>query len=202
MVDPSTPQQTGFGDRSVALEIVVDTVVPPGFFGQINLADTTQGLAAASDSGVVGDSTTFVDRVTNDTTPRFYGRSEADAIVRVYADTNRVAGLQSTGAGADLFLGLTVAAPLDGSNQFPGGQWSFTTPLDLNNPNLGFAHDGARSLYMTSEDLAGNVTPDATADRLNIFLDTAGAQVTDVQITGSPRLHLPIRTARRCSLRG
>jgi Ca2+-binding RTX toxin-like protein len=190
MVDPSTAQQTGFGDRSVALEIVVDTVIPVGFFGQVSLADTTQGLGAASDSGVVGNSSTFVDRVTNDTTPSFYGRAEANAIVRVYVETNGVAGLQSTGAGADLFLGLTVSDPLDGTNQFPGGQWSFTTPLDLNNPNLGFALDGARSIYMTAEDVAGNVTTDATADRLNIFLDTAGAQVTDVQITGSPLFNL------------
>ncbi|MDX1926571.1 MAG: dockerin type I domain-containing protein [Pirellulaceae bacterium] len=190
MVDPSAPQQTGFGERSVALEILVDTVIPTGFFGQTSLADTTQGLDAASDSGVVGYSATFVDRVTNDTTPTFYGRAEANTIVRVYAETNGVAGLQSSGAGADLFLGLTVAEALDGTNQFPGGQWSFTTPLDLNNPNLGFAHDGARSLYMTAEDVAGNVTTDAAADRLNIFLDTAGAQVTDVQITGSPLFNL------------
>lgn len=190
MVDPSTLQQTGFGERSVALEILVDTVIPPGFFGQVSLADTTQGLDAASDSGVVGYSATFVDRVTNDTTPTFYGRAEANTIVRVYAETNGVAGLQSSGAGADLFLGLTVAEALDGTNQFPGGQWSFTTPLDLNNPSLGFAQDGARSLYMTAEDVAGNVTTDAAADRLNIFLDTAGAQVTDVQITGSPLFNL------------
>jgi Ca2+-binding RTX toxin-like protein len=190
IVDPSAPQQTGFGDRSVALEVIVDTTVPPGFFGQVSLADTTQGLAAASDSGVVGDPATFVDRVTNDTTPSFYGRAEANTIVRVYAESNGVAGLQSTGAGADLFLGLTVADPLDGSNQFPGGQWSFTTPLDLNNPNLGFAEDGARSLYMTAEDLAGNTTADAVADRLNIFLDTAGPQVTNVEITGTPAFNL------------
>jgi hypothetical protein len=190
MVDPATAQQTGFGDRSVALEVIVDTVIPAGFFGQLNLADITEGMDAGNDSGVVGDSATFVERVTNDTTPNFYGRAEANSIVRVYVETNGVAGLQSTGAGADLFLGLTVASPLDGTNQFPGGQWSFTTPLDLNNPNLGFAHDGARSIYMTAEDLAGNVTTDATADQLNIFLDTSGAQVTDVQITGSPLYNL------------
>ncbi|HAC93049.1 MAG TPA: type I secretion protein, partial [Planctomycetaceae bacterium] len=172
------------------MEVVVDTVVPPGFFGQISLADSTQGLAAESDSGVDGDPGTFVDRVTNDTTPSFYGRAEANAIVRVYAETNGVAGLQSSGVGADLFLGMTVSTPLDGTNQFPGGQWSFTTPLDLNNPNLGFAKDGVRSLYMTSEDVAGNTTPDAVADRLNIFLDTAGPQVTSVEVTGFPAFNL------------
>jgi hypothetical protein len=62
--------------------------------------------------------------------------------------------------------------------------------LDLNNPVLGFGLDGLRSIYMTAEDVAGNVTPDAQADRLNIFLDTAGPQVTGVQITGSPAFNL------------
>jgi Ca2+-binding RTX toxin-like protein len=190
MVDPANPQQTGFGPRSNALEIVVDTVSPPGFFGQLNQADTTQGLAAVSDSGVSGVPNTFADRVTNVTQPTFYGRAEADAIVRLYAETNGVAGLQSSGASPDLWLGLTTSLPVDGSDQFPGGQWSLTSMLDLNNPALGFALDGLRSIYMTAEDVAGNVTPDAEADRLNIFLDTAGPQVTGVQITGSPAFNL------------
>ena len=190
MVDPANPQQTGFGARSEALEIIVDTVVPSSFFGQINFADNSEGMSASNDSGVVGDPATFVERVTNDTRPNFFGKAEANAIVRLFAETNGVAGLQSTGAGADLYLGLTVASPLDGSNQFPAGQWSYTTPLDLNNPALGFAHDGPRSIYMTAEDLAGNVTPDAAADLLNIMLDTSGAQITNVEITGSPLYNL------------
>ncbi len=190
MVDPAVAQQTGFGDRSAALEIVVDTVVPAAFFGLIDLADISEGMSASNDSGVTGDPATFVERVTNDTRPTFFGNAEANAIVRVFAETNGVAGLQSSGAAPDLFLGLTVASALDGANQFPGGMWSFTTPLDLNNPDLGFAHDGPRSIYMTAEDLAGNVTADATADLLNIMLDTAGAQITNVEITGSPLYNL------------
>jgi Dockerin type I domain/RTX calcium-binding nonapeptide repeat (4 copies) len=190
MIDPATPQATGFGPRSQSLEIIVDTVIPPGFFGQMNLADTTQGLAAESDSGVVGQIVTFADRVTNDTTPEFYGRAEADTIVRLFTESNGVAGLQSTGANSDLFLGLTTTEPLDGSNQFPGGQWKYQSPLDLNNPALGFTKDGVRTIYVTAEDVAGNVTADAAADTLNIFLDTAGPQVTNVQITGSPAFNL------------
>ncbi len=190
MVDPATPQQTGFGGRSVALEIVVDTVIPPAFFGQISLADSTQGLNAASDTGVVGNPATFVDRVTSNTRPGFYGRAEADTIVRLYVESNGVAGLQSTGATPDLFLGLTTATPVDGTNQFPGGQWSFTTPLDLNNPALGFTKDGVRVIYSTGEDVAGNTTNDATADVLNLFLDTSGPQINGLQITGSPTYNL------------
>ena len=190
MVDPATPQQAGFGDRSVALEVIVDTVIPPAFFGQISLADSTQGLGAASDTGVAGVPATFADRVTSDTRPSFYGRAEANTIVRLYAESNGVVGLQTTGGAPDLFLGLTTATPLDGTNQFPGGQWSFTTPLDLNNPALGFTKDGVRVLYSTGEDVAGNTTTDATADVLNLFLDTSGPQITGLQITGSPAYNL------------
>ena len=190
MVDPATPQQTGFGERSVALEVIVDTVIPPAFFGQISLADTTQGLNAASDTGVDGVPATFADRVTSNTRPSFFGRAEANTIVRLYAESNGVAGLQTTGAAPDLFLGLTTATPLDGTNQFPGGQWSFTTPLDLNNPALGFAKDGVRVIYSTGEDVAGNTTTDAAADVLNLFLDTSGPQIAGLQITGSPTYNL------------
>ena len=190
MVDPATPQQTGFGNRSVALEIVVDTVVPPAFFGLVNLADTLQGMNAVSDRGVLGNPVTFTDRVTSDTRPSFYGRAEANTVVRLYVESNGVAGLQTTGATPDLFLGLTTTTPLDGTNQFPGGQWSVTTPLDLNNPALGFTQDGLRIVYLTAEDVAGNTTSDASADVLNIFLDTVGPQITSVQITGSPAYNL------------
>src|SRR5262249_39848825 len=54
MIDPSVPPpasapQTGFGDRSLALEIVVDTAAPPVSFG--NPIRTDDGLDAASDTG-------------------------------------------------------------------------------------------------------------------------------------------------------
>ncbi|HND52074.1 MAG TPA: hypothetical protein PLV92_06750, partial [Pirellulaceae bacterium] len=185
IIDPANPQQQGWGDRSQSLEIVVDTAPPPTFFGLINLADTTEGLAAESDSGVDGFPATDVERVTNDTTPTFYGTAEANALTRLYVESNGVPGLQSRESGSanpDLFLGESVANPLDGSNQFPGGQWRIDSMLDLNNPNLGFSKDGVRRLYVTGEDLAGNVTPDASADNLLIFLDTQGPQVTRVDV--------------------
>ncbi len=193
MIDPANPTQTGFGDRSLALEVFVDTLTPPAFFGLLNQADATQGLDGASDSGVLGDPNlpaTFTDRVTNDKTPTLFGSAEADAIVRIYLETNGVAGLQSGGANPDTFLGKTVAVPLDGTNQFPNGQWSYTVPRDLNDPLLGLGIDGLRTFYTTGEDPAGNVTVDANADALQIFLDTQGPQITNVQITGSPGYNL------------
>ncbi|MFO0867988.1 MAG: dockerin type I domain-containing protein [Pirellulales bacterium] len=189
IIDPANPQQSGWGARSDSFEIVVDRVAPPTFFGYTSLADTQHGLSASSDSGVNGYPATNVERVTNDTTPTFYGTAEADTIVRLYVETNGVAGLQSRESGAanpDLFIGLTTSVPLDGSNQFPAGNWEITSQLDLNNPNLGgfFAQDGLRLIYATGEDLAGNITPDGNADRLNIFLDTRGPQVTKVDVNG------------------
>ena len=92
IIDPANPTQSGFGDRSVSLDIVVDTAVPPAYFGLISLADTTQGLDPASDSGVLGDPNlpaTFTDRITNDKTPTLYGTAEANAIVRVYSGHQR-----------------------------------------------------------------------------------------------------------------
>ncbi|MCA9202677.1 MAG: hypothetical protein KDA59_06520, partial [Planctomycetales bacterium] len=79
---------------------------------------------------------------------------------------------------------LTVANPLDGegTGQFPRGTWQLDSTIDLNNPLLGFTKDGLRRIYITGEDVAGNITPDANADLLNIFLDTQGPQVTAVRI--------------------
>ncbi len=59
MVDPATPQQTGWGARSVALEVIVDTVVPPAFFG--NAASATDGLLQSSDSGIATVLGSYVD---------------------------------------------------------------------------------------------------------------------------------------------
>ena len=50
--------------------------------------------------------------------------------------------------------------------------------------------DGLRVVYVTGEDVAGNTTTDASADVLNMFLDIAGPQITDVQITGFPAYNL------------
>lgn len=173
MIDPATPVQSGFGEFSTSLEIVVDTAVPPTV--QTAIVRTNLDLAASSDSGVTGAPATFTDRVTNDTTPTFFGSIEANSIVRVYA---------TNAAGAQVLIGQTVATPTDGTNQYgqaPGiGHWELTSDVDLNSSVAGFLKDGLRVITATFEDLAGNISAPVS---LNIFIDTQGPQVAAVQIT-------------------
>ena len=186
IVDPSTPNDRDFGPASVSLEIVVDTVAPPVFFGAPGVA--TDGLHPDSDTGVIGQPVLNTDRITSDTTPTFFGQAEANAIVRLFADANNDGVLDEA---VDIFLGQTVAVPLDGTNQFPTGQWTLTSQVDLNNPLL-FGHDGTRRIFATAEDLAGTCdhTTAFPVQTLLIHIDTAGPQITDVAITGSPLFNL------------
>jgi hypothetical protein len=171
MIDPATPKQTGFGGRSLPLEIVVDVTPPPVFFGLPFLAN--DGLDPSSNSG------DLTDNVTNDTTPSLFGTAEANSIVRVYADLNNNGVTEPT----DLLLGQTVAIPLSGTNQYPGGRWTLTSNVSLNDPAFFPTKDGVRRLLVMAEDVAGNQSS-AEGEQLNIFLDTVGPQVTDVFITG------------------
>lgn len=189
MIDPATPQQTGFGPRSEVFEIIVDSVAPNVAFG--DTAHTTDGLHPDSDSGVIPQAPTFVDRITNDRTPTFFGVSEANAIVRAYLDRNNNGVVDSS----DVFLGMSTALPIDGSNQYPNGEWQLTSTVDLNAPNaitLGGATvnltvDGTRRILVTAEDLAGNVSDPQS---LRIMVDTQGPQVTNVFITADPTYNL------------
>ena len=180
MVDPQAPTHfTGFGDRSVSLDITVDTVAPPVFFGP-TFGVNGNGLDPNSDSGTSGnpnnpgaDAGTLTDRITNVTTPTFDGTAEANAIVRIYAlDSN----------GNRLFLGQTTALPEDGTNADPNGVWSIQSTINLDDP-AHFNFDGTRTILVTADDLAGNVSSPQT---MLIFLDTQGPQISNVQITGSP----------------
>lgn len=168
------------------LQIEVDTVTPLVSFGLANVFDPDDGLAADSDSGVTTDPATFADRVTSDTTPRLWGRAEANTIVDVYLDRNAdgIIDLQT-----DTFLGQTVAVPIDGNDAFQGGYWELVSALDLNEI-VGLPKDGLRSLLVTAQDVAGNPMPmnlDGDleleiadgVDQLNIFIDTQGPQVYD-----------------------
>lgn len=171
MVDPANPQQTGFGDRSVALEVVVDTVVPPVFFG--TAANATDGLHKDSDSGIPTVIGSFSDRITNDTTPTMYGVAEANSIIRLYVDRT------ADGFTADdILLGQTVTPPLDGTNQ-ASGEWQITPTTGLNSTDLvaTLGLDGLRTLFVTSEDVAGNVSAPSS---LNILIDTTPPIVTAV----------------------
>ncbi|HWB14006.1 MAG TPA: DUF4214 domain-containing protein [Pirellulales bacterium] len=181
MVDPAKATETGFGGTSAALSLTVDTAPPPVAFGSTGVANS--GLDGASDSGVNGQPTTIVDRITNVSTPTFYGVAEANSIVRLYDDLNND-GVVDAG---DVFLGQVTAVPIDGTNADPGGQWRITSNVDLNNPKLGFPHDGVRNLLATAEDLAGNVS---APQRLTIFVDTQGPTVNGINITGNPTFPL------------
>jgi hypothetical protein len=199
MIDPATPQQTGWGPRSVSLEIVVDSAAPPVYFGDAAVGD--DGLHPDSDSHVLGDVQpqndfddnqnidSRSDRVTNDTTPTFWGAAEASSTVRLYLDMNDDNVLE---LDQDLLLGLAVAIP-NGTNQFPFGQWTLTSNVDMNRNDVVAAlgrYDGLRTIFATAEDVAGNITDPIDAARLNIFIDTQGPQITDVQIEGVPTYDL------------
>ncbi len=182
MVDPSTPHQTGFGPRSAALEIFVDTRIPTVFFGDVGSA--TDGLHADSDSGIPTDPASYTDRVTNDVTPTMYGTTEADAIVRLYVDL--------TGDGLtpdDILLGQTVSRPLDGSSQSIG-YWEITSTKNLNSPELVAAiqKDGIRRLLVTAEDVAGNISP---ASALSIMIDTTPPVVSALRFVNGDSVFQP-----------
>ena len=188
MTDPADPTRRGFGPRSESLEIFVDTVAPPVAFGEPSVAN--DGLHPDSDTGIVDQPDTFVDRITADTTPTWWGVAEANAIVRVYADLN---GDGLLDPGSDLFLGETVAVPTDGSDQFPRGLWEFRTEIDLNDPSY-FPQDGLRTIFVTAEDLAGNVS---SPQSLEIFVDTRGPRVTNIEyvpLSGGP--NVPVFTPK------
>ena len=176
--DRATPQVEGRGEFSLPLKITLDTIAP---------ANPTLLLDPADDSGVTGTPTTSTDRITNVTTPRFVGRAEADAIVRLWADGSPISN--NTIDGSDTFQGLTVAVPLDGNLAFPNGQWNQGGRFDLNDPAL-FPRDGRRQITATAEDLAGNESARTAPAVLDIFVDTQGPQITNVQISGAPGFNL------------
>ena len=140
------------------LQIIVDTTMPPASFGLPDATNAVDGLAAESDSGVSTVPATYADRVTNDTTPKFWGRAEANSIVRLYHDTNANGLIDLTGPTTDTFLGQAVAVPLDGNDAYPNGYWEIQSALDLNQID-GLPKDGLRRLLVTAEDVAGNPMP-------------------------------------------
>ena len=115
MVDPAVATETGFGGASTSLDITVDTVAPPVFFGPTPGVNGN-GLVRLSDSGIPGDllqAGTLVDRITNATLPTFEGTAEANSIVRLYViDKN----------GNRLLIGQTVAHPLRRHQRLPERQ--------------------------------------------------------------------------------
>src|SRR5262249_35368090 len=61
--------------------------------------------------------------------------------------------------------------------------------INLNDPAF-FTRDGLRTIIVTGEDLAGNVSPVSPTTTLQILVDTQGPQINGVQITGFPNFNL------------
>jgi hypothetical protein len=186
MIDPAQPQQAqGYGDYAQSLEIVVDTQPPPVFFGLPN--DLDDGLLPGSDTGLNTNPETLNDLVTSDTTPGFFGQAEADAVIRLFIDAPE-AGFP-TGDGIfepaiDFQIGFDVAEPFDGTNQYPNGYWQVdAVNVNLNAPPFS-PIDGLRRIFVTAEDVAGNINPEVgqVIQELEIFIDTQGPQITDVTV--------------------
>ncbi len=193
IIDPSIDtvlaNDLAFGARSESLEIVVDTVAPTVSFGDPGVPNAAvpipDGLRSSSDSADPALPATSIDRITNDTTPTFWGQAEADSIVRAYVDiTNN--GLTPD----DVLIGQTVATPLDGTNQHPWGEWEITSTVDMNDPAklAALGRDGVRNILVTAEDVAGNTS---AAIPFVFFLDTAGPTISARPfITGTPGYNL------------
>lgn len=188
MIDPASPEQAqGFGAFSDPFEIVVDTTAPPAVFGLVDNA--LDGLHPSSDSGIPGFPASFNDGLTSDTTPTFWGAAEANAIIRLFVDSPINGTLGVYDPGLDPQIGMSVALPFDGTNASPNGNWQVTSQIDLNNPFYFPVPDGLRTVFMTAEDLAGNVNPDAAnaqlIQTLVFAIDTLGPQVTDVDVNSA-----------------
>ncbi|MCI0360198.1 MAG: hypothetical protein L0211_17105 [Planctomycetaceae bacterium] len=185
-------QAQGYGAFAESLEIVVDTQPPPVFFGLPN--DPDDGLLPDSDTGVNTNPETLNDSITSDTTPGFFGQAEADAVIRLFIDAPQLP-LFPTGNGIfepaiDFQIGFDVAEPFDGTNQYPNGYWQVdAVNVDLNAPPFS-PTDGLRRIFVTAEDVAGNINPEQgqIVQELEIFIDTQGPQITDVEINnkGNP----------------
>ena len=156
------------------LQVTIDTVAPPVSIGLAG--NTIDGIdPATTDTGIEDQPGTFTDRITSDTGTGFWGRAEADAVVRLFVDNTNDDAIGNTAE-----YGVTVAVPADGNQTFPNGQWRTAFIRDLNDPDF-FPLDGLREVAATAEDLAGNVSE---PDFLDIFIDTRGPQVEEVNITG------------------
>ncbi len=175
------------------LSVTIDTAAPPA---------PVLLIEPPSDSGLSGQNGTLTDHLTNNPNPRLAGYSEADSIVRVYADGAPISDRALD--GSDLFVGLTTSVPLDGNGAQPlfsgapapgqfNGQFHLTPTVNLNDP-LEFTADRRRQMFAQAEDLAGNRSPGSfvapSPAVLDLFLDTVGPRVADVSIEGYPAFDL------------
>ena len=173
----------------ILLTFTVDTVAPVASFGQTLVAN--DGLAAESDSGVQGpgNADTIADRITNDTTPSFFGVADANLIVQAWLDLDNNSAIDVL---TDVPIGEAVSIPLDG-NVYSEGSWKLTSVVDMNDPLAVSLFDGLRRILIRIEDLAGNIAefdpaePTVNEDMvLEIFIDTQGPQITSIHLPDDP----------------
>ncbi|MFG0289801.1 MAG: Ig-like domain-containing protein [Rhodopirellula sp. JB044] len=155
------------------LDVEIDTVAPPVQIRRV----------VDNDSGDAFVPTTLNDLITNDTRPVFAGTAEANAIVYLFVDPT---DNDTIDPGTETVT--TVAAPLDGDDAYPQGTWRNEFLFDLNDTTFFGNVDGLREVFVTAEDLAGNLNSIAdgigdNAQQIEIFLDTQGPRVTDVTIS-------------------
>lgn len=178
--DRATPVATGRSQFSPTLLVTIEADSPPASFGQ---PGGTDGLHSASNTGVAVLPATFGDRVTANSTPRFFGLAEAQSTVRLFADLNTNGIFDAT---IDPLLGQTTAVPYGQNPQFANGYWEIEPTIDLN--SVFGTRDGLRRVLITAEDYVGNINfpGDGSADDpdqvLDIFLDTQGPQIARVDI--------------------
>ncbi len=196
IIDPAKPTTTGFGDRSASLDITVDTAVPPNYFGLISQADTTQGLGRRQRQRRAGQS-----QPAGHVHRPHHQRQDADLVRsgRGQRDRSRLSEHQRQWRACKRpapiptrILGETVAVPLDGTNQFPNGEWTFTVTRDLNDPTLGLGHDGLRTFFVNGRRPGGQRDP----GRQRRLAATSSSTRRDRR---SPTCRSPARRTTTCS---
>ena len=158
------------------LNVTIDIAGPPKFFGDSGSA--IDGIHPDSDTGVIEQVNLFVDRITSDTTPTFFGEAEANAVITAFVVTDDNGTPAIPTDDTLIRIGQTVAIPLDGNDALSEGHWSLTSDIHLNDPLLNLPLDGLRTIRITGEDVAGNVSN----DQLEISLDTRGPQVGSITV--------------------
>ena len=161
--------------------------------------DAGDGLHPDSDSGDPAVPDTLVDRITNDETPTFFGRAEANSIVRAvcrpgrqrHVDRRRPVDRPERRQPARRNR-ATGNARQSARTGRPMGDHFHGQHERSPNPDGAGADQGRspRTILLSAEDLAGNITAPDANETLDIFIDTQGPQVTDVFITDVPGFNL------------
>ena len=200
MVDPAMPSRRLWRPQPARWKSSSIRVPPPAFFGLPG--DPDDGLLPDSDTGVNPNPETLTDGVTSDTTPGFFGEAEAErrhSAVRRCSGPGHPAPATAFSNPASISRSAsTWPSRSTAPTSIPNGYWQ----VDAINFNLNaapFPQDGQRTIFLTAEDVAGNINPANGVIRLDIFIDTQGPQVTDVNDQSARRVARPDQLPTRWS---